>query len=130
MMEAKDIASMFVGAVITLVGLLPLLNRFGIGPSWFDISQYLSATIVSWVLAVAALYLVFNSIIEITNSNGVGWVSIIIAFIVLALGVLPILQGFSIGPGLFGISLPAVVYNIAFIAEGLFLVVAGFAMEL
>ena len=130
MMETKDIMSMFVGLIIAALGVLPLLNNFKIGPSWFDFSSFLSATIVTWVLAVAALYLVFNSIIEITNSNSIGWMSILVAFVVLAVGVLQILKGFSIGPGLFGITIPAIVYNIMFIAEGVFLMIAGFAMEM
>ena len=130
MLQAKDFASMFIGLVITLFGLLPLLSRLGVGPSWFDLTGLVSTTIISWILAVAALYLVFNSILEITNSNSVGWISIAIAFVILVLGVLPILASFGVGPGLFGLSLPGIIYNIVFIIEGLFLIIAGFAMEL
>lgn len=130
MLEAKDILSMVVGAVIMALGILPLLSALGVGPGWFNLHEFLPITIISWILAVGALYLVFDSMIEITNSNGIGWLSIIIAFVVLALGVLTILGGFGIGPGLFGLELPVMVYNVIFIIEGLFLLIAGFAMEM
>ncbi|MBU0461911.1 MAG: hypothetical protein KJ574_04975 [Nanoarchaeota archaeon] len=130
MLEAKDIISMIIGIIITAVGVLPLLYSFGIGPDFFDLDKLLSVTVISWVLAVAALYLVYDSVIEITNSNAIGWISIIIAFVVLALGILPILETFGIGPGLFGIAIPQMVYHIVFIIEGVFLMIAGFAMEM
>ncbi|MFQ5474576.1 MAG: hypothetical protein ACE5DM_01940 [Candidatus Nanoarchaeia archaeon] len=130
MMEAKDLASMGIGLIIVALGVLPLLNSFGVGPDFFNLHETLSVSIITWILAVAALYLVFNSVIEITNSNAIGWVSIIVAFVVLAFGVLTILGNFGIGPGLFGLELPTLVYDVLFIAEGLFLLIAGFAMEL
>ena len=130
MLEAKDIISMVVGLIITALGVLPLLNKLGMGPSFFDLHQFLPLAVVSWILAVAALYLVYDSVIEITNSNAVGWASIVVAFLVLAFGVLQILEGFGIGPGLFGLELPTLVYDIVFIIEGLFLFIAGFAMEM
>jgi len=130
MLEAKDIMSMVIGAVITAVGILPLLHAIGIGPDFFNLHEVLPITIISWILAVGALYLVYDSVIEITNSNAIGWASIIVAFVVLAFGVLTILGGFGIGPGLFGLELPTIIYDIIFIVEGLFLMIAGFAMEM
>ncbi|MBI4738284.1 hypothetical protein HY772_01765 [Candidatus Woesearchaeota archaeon] len=133
MMETKDFMSGLVGLVIFLLGLFPLLNRFGVGPEWMAL-KFLPLTIVSWIVAVAALYLVINSIIELTNSNAVGWVSVIIAFAALAIGLLPILGGFGIGPDLFKLEFlkgfGPILYNLVFIAEGLFLMVAMFAMEM
>lgn len=133
MMEAKDFMSGFVGLVIFLLGLFPLLNRFGVGPDWFAL-KFLPLTVISWVVAVAALYLVINSVIELTNSNAIGWMSVIVAVLALTIGVLPILAGFGVGPDFFKLEflkgLGAVLYNIVFIAEGLFLMVAMFAMEM
>ncbi|MBI5397838.1 hypothetical protein HZB03_00075 [Candidatus Woesearchaeota archaeon] len=133
MMEAKDFASGFVGLVIFALGLLPLLNRLGVGPEWMAI-KFLPLTIVSWIVAVAALYLVINSIIELTNSNAIGWISVIVAFVALAIGLLPILGGFGIGPDFFNLEFlkgfGQILYNVIFIAEGLFLMVAMFAMEM
>lgn len=130
MLEAKDIISMVIGAVIAAVGILPLLHAIGAGPEFFNLHEFLPIAIISWILAVGALYLVYAAVIEITNSNAIGWASILIAFILLALGVLTILGSFGIGPGLFGLELPTIVYDIIFIIEGLFLFIAGFAMEM
>ena len=49
---------------------------------------------------------------------------------IMVVGVLPALQSFGIGPGLFGLELPILVYHIIFVIEGLFLMIAMFAMEL
>ena len=134
MMEAKDIVSFIVGALIFLLGLFPLLAGFGIGPSWFNIWQFLPVTIVSWIVAVGALYLVIDSMIEITNSSAIGFLSIIIAFICLILGVLPILHGFGIGPDFFALTFLGPVtkylYNVVFMIEGIFLMIAMVAMEM
>jgi hypothetical protein len=133
MMEPSDYISGLVGAVIFALGLLPLLNRFGIGPDWMGL-KFLPLTIMSWIIAVAALYLVVNSITELTNSNAIGWVSIIVAFVALCIGILPILGGFGIGPEFFKLeflkSFGTLLYNVVFIAEGLFLIIAMFAMEM
>jgi hypothetical protein len=134
MMEAKDIISFIVGILLFALGLLPLLAGFGIGPAWFDLFKFLPVTVFSWIIAVGALYLVIDSVIEITNSSAIGFVSIIIAFICLLIGVLPILAGFGIGPAFFSLDFLGVVgkylYNIIFILEGVFLMIAMVAMEM
>ncbi|MBW2965232.1 hypothetical protein KY363_07280 [Candidatus Woesearchaeota archaeon] len=134
MMEAKDILSFIVGLLLFALGVLPLLNKFKIGPSWFNVWGFLPVTIVSWVVAVGALYLVIDSVIEITNSASIGFLSIIIAFVCLLVGVLPILAGFGIGPSFFSLSFLGVVskylFDIVFMAEGLFLMIAMVAMEM
>jgi len=134
MMEAKDIISFIVGLIIFALGLLPLLSKFGIGPGWFNVWQFLPVTIVGWVVAVGALYLVVDSVIEITNSASIGFVSIIVAFICLLVGVLPILAGFGIGPSFFALDFLGPVknylFNIAMILEGIFLMIAMIAMEM
>jgi hypothetical protein len=133
MIEAKDIISFIVGILLFALGLLPLLNSFGIGPAWMGM-KFLPVTILSWIVAVGALYLVIDSVIEITNSSAVGFVSIIIAFVCLAIGVLPILHGFGIGPSFFALTFLGAVskylYHIVFMLEGLFLMIAMVAMEM
>ena len=134
MMEAKDILSFIAGALLFILGLFPLLSSFGIGPDWFNVWSYLPVTVISWVVAVGALYLVIDSVIEITNSSAMGFVSIIIAFVCLLIGVLPILHGFGIGPDFFALTFLGgftdYLYNIVFIVEGLFLMIAMIAMEM
>ena len=134
MMEAKDIISFVIGLLLFALGLLPLLSKLGIGPSWFDVGQFLPATVILWIVAVGALYLVVNSVIEITNSSAIGFISIIVAFVCLLIGVLPILHSLGIGPSFFELSFlgaaSAYLFSIVLMAEGLFLMIAMIAMEM
>jgi hypothetical protein len=134
MMEAKDFLSFVVGLLLFALGLLPMLANFGIGPDWFDVWQFLPVTIIFWIVAVGALYLVINSMIEITNSSAIGFLSICIAFACLLIGVLPILHSLGIGPDFFALGflgpVTDYIYNIIFMLEGLFLMIAMVAMEM
>lgn len=120
MMSMKDWISGLVGAIIFCLGLLPLLNSRGIGPSWFAFN--LPVKLLSWIVVIGGFYLVIDSIIEITNSNIVGWFSFLIAAIITILGILQVLGKISWISG--------IVFNIIFIIVGFFLIVATFAMEL
>jgi len=123
-MQMRDWISGIVGLAILLLGLLPLIGRF-------TFLNDLPMTLVTWVVAIAGLYLAVNSIIEITNSNVVGWVSFGIALAALIIGFFPVLHSLGIGPEWFGFSwLGRTFYNIIFVIEGAFLMVATFAMEL
>ncbi|MEK6886923.1 MAG: hypothetical protein AABW88_03755 [Nanoarchaeota archaeon] len=132
MMEPKDWFSGLVGIIVFAVGLIPLLEQFNV-VNW-GISEFLSAgpfmSAVPFILAVLGFYLAIESIIELTNSNHIGWLSFFVGVVIMAIGILSALQSFGIGPGLFGLDLPVLVYNIIFIIEGLFLMIAMFAMEL
>ena len=124
MMQMRDWISGAVGAVIFCLGLLPMLG-------YFTFLNSLPITLLTWILAGAGLYLAVNSVIEITNSNIVGWWSFGIAMAVLVIGLLPLLHSFGIGPGWFAFTwLGRTAYNIIFIIEGVFLMIATFAMEL
>ena len=124
MMQMRDWISGLTGAVIFLLGLLPLLGKF-------EFLNNLPVSLLTWIVAGAGLYLAVNSIIEITNSNIVGWWSFGVAIAVLVIGLLPLLHGFGIGPSWFEFNwLNRTAYNIIFIVEGVFLMIATFAMEL
>lgn len=124
MMQLRDWVSGAVGAVILLLGLLPLIGRF-------EFLNNLSGTVVIWIVALAGFYLMINSVIEITNSNIVGWVSFGIAVAALIIGFFPVLHSLGVGPGWFEFAwIGRTAYNIIFIIEGAFLMVATFAMEL
>lgn len=124
MMQARDWISGLVGAIIFLLGLMPMLGKFAFLNNW-------PIPLLTWIVAGAGFYLAINSIIEITNSNIVGWWSFIIAIIVLMIGLFPLLHGFNIGPAWFEFKwLGRTAYNIIFIIEGIFLMIATFAMEL
>jgi len=123
-MQMRDWISGLVGAIIFLLGLMPMLG-------YLKFLNDISATLLTWIVAIAGLYLMVNSIIEITNSNIIGWWSFGIAIAVMLIGLFPILHGFGIGPSWFEFRwLSRTVYNIIFIIEGIFLMIATFAMEL
>lgn len=130
--EAKDFLSGLVGLIVLLLGLLPVLEQFNIFnlglSAALSSNAFLAA--VPFVLAILGLYLAIESVIELTNSNHIGWLSFLIGVIVMIVGLLPALQNFGVGPGLFGLVVPTLVYHIIFIVEGLFLIIAMFAMEL
>jgi hypothetical protein len=130
MMDAKDWVSFFVGLVLAATGVLPLISKLGAGPSWFAL-EFLPLNIASFIVAIAGFYLMINSVIEITNSNAVGWISFLIAVIVMAAGILQSLYNFSIGPSWFALGfIKETIYYIIFTIEGIFLMIATFAMEL
>ena len=124
MMQVRDWISGLIGAIIFLLGLLPLIGKF-------ELLNNLPVSLLIWIVAGAGLYLLMNSLIEITNSNIVGWWSFLIAIAVLVIGLFPLLHSFGIGPPWFEFSwLSRSVYNFIFVIEGFFLMIATFAMEL
>ena len=124
MMQMRDWISGLVGAVVFLLGLLPMLGIF-------TFLNNLPATLLVWIVAIAGLYLAVNSLTEITNSNIVGWWSFGIAVAALIIGLFPALHSIGwLGPWAEFKWLSRTAYNIIFIIEGLFLMVATFAMEL
>lgn len=131
MMEAKDRLSFIIGLILAAAGILPLLHNFiKTVPSWFAL-EFLPVSIFAYVAAAAGFYLMVNSVIEITNSNAIGWFSFLIAMLFLAVGLLKTLYGFDIGPGWFEMGfITPIIYYIIFTVEGLFLMIACFAMEM
>src|SRR3989338_3686511 len=124
MMQMRDWVSGAIGAVIFLLGLLPLLGKF-------EFLNSLPVSLLTWIVAGAGLYLAMNSVIEITNSNIVGWWSFGVAIAVLVIGIFPLLHTFGIGPAWFQFNwLNRTAYNIIFVIECVFLMIATFAMEL
>jgi len=132
LMEAKDWISGLVGLLVLLVGLIPILESFKVINLGFSNIMGTSAflTALPFILAILGFYLAIESLIELTNSNHIGWLSFFIGAIIMVVGILPALQSFGIGPGLFGFQPPILIYNIIFIVEGIFLIIAMFAMEL
>ena len=82
MMQMRDWISGIVGLVIFLLGLMPMLGKF-------EFLNNLPITLLTWIVAIAGAYLAVNSIIEITNSNVVGWWSFGVAIFVLIIGLFP-----------------------------------------
>jgi len=118
MMQPRDWISGLIGAIIFLLGLSPFWSKLSF------INDIFSAAVLRWIVVIAAVYLIWNSIIEITNSNIVGWFSFGAAVIILIAGLLPSIPWFKFE--LFSKS----IYSIMFLVEGVFLMIATFAMEL
>ncbi|MBN2421122.1 hypothetical protein JXB27_02475 [Candidatus Woesearchaeota archaeon] len=131
-MEGKDYLSGLVGLIVLAAGAIPLLEMLNIlnlgfskilSASWFSSS-------VPFILAFLGFYLAIESIIELTNSNSIGWMSFMIGGAIMLIGLLVALEKFGIGPGLFGFEIPQMLYYIIFVIEGLFLIIAMWSMEL
>lgn len=128
MMETKDFISFVIGALLFAFGLLPILSMLGYGPEWFDFG--IKTSLFAYIVAIAGFYLIIESFIEITNSNSIGWWSFLIAAVLMTVGILQVLASFSIGPTWFNFNIPEIAYYMIFMIEGLFLMIAMFAMEL
>ena len=114
MMQLRDWIAGAIGAFIFLLGLLPLMGKF----SFLD---DLPATVVTWIVAIGALYLVYDAIVEITNSNIMGTVTIIIAGLALVISLFPVLHSLGIGPSWFEFGwIGRTVHNLIFMVEGIF----------
>jgi hypothetical protein len=132
MMEAKDWMSFLIGTVVAAFGALPILhNQFNVGPAFLAFENIPPVGIFAYIVAGLGLYLIINSFIEITNSNPVGWMSFLIAAAFIAVGVLQVLARFGILPSMFALEfIKPLYYQIIFVIEGLFLMIACFAMEM
>lgn len=124
MLQMRDL---IIGLIGVIIGVLGLLSLIGILP--FELSR----SILLWVSAIAGLILLYAAFVEITNSNVMGTISIIIAGIVLIVSVLPIFNSF--GWSWFGSWasfswIGETIYKIILVIEGVFLAIATFAMEL
>ena len=132
MMEPRDYWSMFIGFVVLALGAIPFLekaNVFNLGLTK-TVEKALAANIAIYLIAGLGLYLAIESIIEITNSNAFGGFSMIVALVVTVIGLIPILINFGVLPFKMPFELSQTIFQILFIVEGLFLIIAGFAMEM
>ena len=123
MMQARDwIVGFGAGAVVGGIGLLSLIKLLP-----FEISK----TFLIGFAAIGGLLLFYASIVEITNSNVMGTISIIVAGISLVISVLPLLNSIGwLGSWASFAWLGDIIYKFALIAEGAFLIISTFAMEL
>ena len=129
MMQTRDWVSGLVGLVLFLLGLFPFLGSFGRGPEWWGFS--LPVALMGWIVAIAGFYLLMNSFIEITNSNIMGWMSLLVAAIVSFLGVLHVFGSMGTLSGFLAVQwIPGIMFHIIFMVVGMFLMIATVAMEL
>jgi len=122
MMQMRD---WIIGAIGIIIGALGLLSLLKILP--FSLSR----SSLVWVAAIGGIILLYAAIIEITNSNIMGTVSIIVAGLVLIISLLPALNGIGILGNWAAFSwVGETFYKLILVIEGAFLAMATFAMEL
>mgnify|MGYP001603485897 FL=1 len=122
MMQMRD---WVIGLIGVIIGALGVLSLIGILP--FELSR----GVLIWVAAIAGIILLYAAIVEITNSNIMGTVSIIAAGIVLIISLLPALNGIGwLGDWASLSWIGEAVYKIIVVVEGALLAIATFAMEL
>jgi len=117
--------SFFVGAVIFVLGLFPLIGWPAAVAAALQSS--LPLAVLMYVLAFGGLYIIVDSFFEFTFHSGVGIGTLLVGLAVFGLGLVSILH--SMGAIAFGIDLPAILYYILFMLEGLFLMIACFIMD-
>lgn len=134
----RDWVSFFVGLALFVLGLVPLLEQFNViawGFSTF-LSQSWFVAALPYIAAIAGFYLLIEAIEEIINSSSIGWISFGIGAILMVVGLLPILANYGILSSAFSLqgmlsgAAGLLIYRIIFIVEGIFLIIATFAMEL
>ena len=122
MMQMRDWMIGIIGIVIGAIGFLSLIKILPFG---------LSRGVLIWIAAIAGIILLYAAIVEITNSNIVGTVSIIAAGVALIFSLLPALNSLGILGSWASFSwVGETIYELILVIEGVFLAMATFAMEL
>jgi hypothetical protein len=119
-------SSFFVGVLIFLFGLFPLIGK----DEWlFFLGGNVYGNIAMYLVAFGGLYIIIDSFFEFTFHSGIGIATLLVGLLVFAIGLITILHNF----GMIAFSIPFVdqmiVWNILFILEGLFLMLGCFVMD-
>ena len=123
--EPKGRISILVGILVTALGLVPLLNAWGvIGFNWPEVVLNIIPGVAIWALPALALFLFADAVDE---DDTIRVVTVILGLVFLVFGAVHILNKFGVIG--FGVNLSDVVYQVAFVVEGLFLTIATFAMD-
>ena len=122
MMQMRDWIIGVIGLIVGALGLLSLLKILPFG---------LSRGALVWIAAIAGIILAYAAIVEVTNSNIMGPISIIAAGVILIFALLPALNSMGIlgSWAAFG-WVGETAYKLVLVVEGAFLAIATFAMEL
>ena len=119
MMQMRDWIIGIIGIVIGAIGFLSLIKILPFG---------LSRGVLIWIAAIAGIILLYAAIVEITNSNIVGTVSIIAAGVALIFSLLPALNSLGILGSWASFSwVGETIYELILVIEGAFLAMATFA---
>lgn len=123
----RDTISFIVGLILAAYGLIPLLNAIGLLK--FTLPAFLMgmpAEILIWIVAVGGAYVVIDGFIE-PKMNALHPFLIGVGLMLLAIGLIPILNKFGIMPfsiPFLGVNM--IPYQILIAIEGILLVIGGF----
>ena len=115
---ARKNIGLLLGIILLIIGLIALLNKIKI----LGFGIPLSINILAWILAAGGLYLIIESVTEIGAKRSI---ALFIAFIILLLTLIPILNQL----GIIAFSIPGLsltVYHILLLIEGVFLIINAF----
>jgi hypothetical protein len=115
---ARKNIGLVLGIIILVIGILGTLT--GLNILKFKLS--LTIDILAWILAVGGIYLIIESITEFGARRGA---ALLVAFVVLAAALIPILSQL----GIITFSIPGftlLIYHILLIVEGIFLIINAF----
>ena len=121
--DPKNWSALIVGLLLMALGIIPLLNKLKV-IGFGSFLNSLVPTIATFILAAGGIYLLIDSFME---DDHMRMMSIIVAIVIIAVGIIQMLHGFNI----IGFEIPFVndvVYYILFVIEGLFLFLAAFFM--
>ncbi len=119
--EPKYWVSLISGLIVIALGGIPLLNSWGL--LGFSLPIVIGSPILLWVVAVVGAYLLIDTFLS--EDDTIMWISAGVAFVILAIAIIQILNGM----GIIGFGIPFItqtVLNVLFVIEGIGLLVAGF----
>ena len=122
--DPKNWSAIIIGFLLMALGILPLLQKFKIITFAGFLTGSWLMTVAPYLLAAGGIYLLIDSFME---DDHMRIISILVSLAIIAVGVINVLYTFKI----IGFNVPFVgpiLYYTLFIIEGLFLVIAAFAM--
>lgn len=120
--EPKYWVSLILGLIVTALGVIPLLQLWGIIDFTLPGFLLFSWDILLWITAAVGAYLLIDSFIS--EQDTLMWVSVVVAVLILAITVIQILNNM----GIVGFAVPLLnltVLRVLFTIEGIGLIIAG-----
>ena len=119
---------LIVGLLLTTFGLVPLLNQWNVIAFDIPFIESLMGTALAYILALAGLFLIVDGVMEGGFTHPWGMISVTVGFLVLLLGVIPLLNTFGVIS--FGIpGLDLIVYRIIFTIEGVMAIIGAWSLQ-
>jgi hypothetical protein len=125
--NGKSLVSFILGLIIIALGGIPLLNQWNIiGFGLPDFLTGIVSSVILWIIAGSGLYLLIESFMQGLDS-GMGKTALIAGIIVLALGLVPLLN--ELGVISFAVPfLSWMLFQIIFVIEGILMIIGAFNM--